>query len=208
MPDNARSIIASTQRLMQVGFEDLRKVSFTGDNSEYFNSLVTDVNVLNMMIATPPTKDGIVQVSMQADKVLEIANMLTLAIEATYGQVSAKLINPAGRQRMLSQRLAKNYFLIAAGAESKLSREQLTSDQSDLKQAILTLNTAPISTSGSRNEIQQSQLQWIFFEAALNRKPDIESMRYVATTSERLLEINDDLTVLYETALKDPLGKL
>jgi len=144
--------------------------------------------------------------SNQADKATDNANKLTLAIEASASQPSAKLINLAGRQRMLSQRLAKNYFLNIAGVESKTSREQLVGDRADFKQALTTLNAAPISTSSIRNELQLAQSQWIFFEAALDQKSSMESMRNLATTSERLLEVNNNLTVLYEAALKDLLG--
>ena len=208
MPDSARDVMASAQRLMQVGFEDIGKAGLTGESTKHLNGLIADVGALNTLLASAPTKDGIVAVSIQADKTLDNANKLTLALEASSGpnQSSARLINLAGRQRMLSQRLAKNYFLAAAGVESKLSKEQLVSDRADFKQALVTLNAAPISTTGTRNELQLAQSQWTFFEAALNRKPDMESMRSVATTSERLLEVNNNLTVFYEAAFKELLG--
>jgi hypothetical protein len=50
--------------------------------------------------------------------------------------------------------------------------------------------------------------QWTFFEAAISRKPDPDSLQIVATTSERLLEVTNNLTALYDAALKDLLGQV
>ena len=46
----------------------------------------------------------------------------------------------------------------------------------------------------------------MFFEAALKRQPDPRGLENVATTIERLLEVTDSLTSLYEVALQDVLG--
>ena len=57
-----------------------------------------------------------------------------------------------------------------------------------------------------RSALELGQAQWLFFDAALKRQPDGRGLEEVATTSERLLEVMDGLTALYEAALQDLLG--
>ena len=206
MPDNARDIMASAQRLIQIGFDDLAKANLNAEQLKMLNALQSESSGLNAMVAASPTRDGAIAACAQADKMLAVADKLTASLEATSKQSSAKLVNMAGRQRMLSQRLAKNYFLAAAGAETKVSKDLIQSDREEFKAAMATLSNSPISTNSIRNELQLAQSQWTFFEAALGRKRDLDSMRTIATTSERLLEVNNNLTMLYEAALKDILG--
>ncbi len=206
MASPARETLASAQRLMQLGSEELSKANLTGQAAALFTTLTRSVASLNATVTSNVTKESLVTLNTQANKLLDDANALTTHLEESSKQASARIINLAGRQRMLSQRLAKNYFLAAAGLEAPLVRTQLGSDQNDFRQALNTLNTSPVSTPSIRNEIQLSQSQWVFFESALARKPDAEAMTTIATASERLLEVNNNLVVLYETALKDLLG--
>ena len=73
-------------------------------------------------------------------------------------------------------------------------------------QALSGAAAAPLSTPGIRDELALGESQWVFFEAALQRKSDARGLETVATTSERLLEVMDRLTDLYDNALKDALG--
>ena len=68
------------------------------------------------------------------------------------------------------------------------------------------LAAAPVSTPAIRTELELGQAQWLFFEAAMRRHPDTKGMEAVATTSERLLEVMDRLTSLYDAALREVLG--
>jgi hypothetical protein len=119
---------------------------------------------------------------------------------------TAKLVNTAGRQRALSQRLAKNYFLLAAKLESKGTLDEMKADAAEFRLAMVNLAAAPISTPAIRNELALGDSQWLFFDAALQRKPDERGLETVGTTSERLLEVTDRLTGLYDAALKEVLG--
>lgn len=206
LPDNSRDVLAAAQRLIQVGFEDLAKGGFSTDISRQILAIQQEASALNALLASPAKRDSVATVSAQADKMLAVANRATESMESLSKQGSAKLVNVSGRQRMLSQRLAKNYFLAAAGHDQKPVREQLVSDQAEFKQALATLSAAPLSTNSIRNELALGQSQWTFFEAALHRKPDAEALRTVATTSERLLDVMNNLTGLYDAALRDLLG--
>ena len=115
-------------------------------------------------------------------------------------------INKAGRQRMLSQRMAKNYSLVAAGLTNQAITNQMISDATQFKQALVILSAAPVSSSGIRNELALGESQWVFFDAALQRQPDARGLQAVATTSERLLEVMDKVTGMYDVALKNELG--
>jgi Type IV pili methyl-accepting chemotaxis transducer N-term len=203
---NARGTLVSVQKLIQTSVDDLAKAALNGAMSGQYAIVTQNANNFVASLQDTPSKDNLVKINSNSNRLLSEADKLTSMLEANTKQSSAKLINMAGRQRMLSQRLAKNYFLAAAGLETTTTRSQIGDDRNEFKQALVSLQSAPVSTPAIRNELQLAQTQWTFFEAAINRQYDEESMKVIATTSERLLEVNNNLTNLYETALRDLLG--
>lgn len=206
LPGNAKDVVSTALRLVQVGFDDLAKGQFNTDISRQIGNIQAQASTLTGLVSRTPNKDAVAAVAAQADKMLAVADATTQALENQAGQSSAKLINLAGRQRYLSQRMAKNYFLVAADLGNAGNRDLLQSDRTEFKNALVALSNAPISTPGIRNELALAQSQWVFFESAINRKPDSAGLSDVATTSERLLEVMNNLTGMYDEALKSVLG--
>jgi hypothetical protein len=203
---NARDTLTVAQKLIQISLDDLSRAALGGAMTGQYATVKQNAGSLVASLAATPSKDNLTSINTYADRLLVEADKLTSMLEANAKQSSAKWLNTAGRQRMLSQRLAKNYYLTAAGLETNTSLLQLNEDRNEFKQALSALASAPVSTPAIRNELLLAQMQWTFFEAALLRKHDSESMKVVATTSERLLEVSNNLTGLYETALRDSLG--
>lgn len=206
LPEQAKSVLGTAQKLFDSGFADLGRASLPADLAKQILAIQTQVNTLRELVAKSPTKEAVGLVNAQADSVLALADSTTQALEGLTKNASVKLVNLAGRQRMLSQRMAKNYFLLAANFNQTNIRDQLVADAGAFKQALATLKAAPISTVAIRNELELGQSQWVFFESAIARKPDTDGLAAVATTSERLLEVMNNLTGYYDEALKDILS--
>jgi hypothetical protein len=207
MPERSREVISTAQRIMAANIEELLRSTPPKEIAAQLTAVQNEVAKLNSLCSVPPTKDGVLAVSQQSNLVLAAANKVTLSYEALGKSGNSKLVNIAGRQRLLSQRLAKNFFLFASGFETKAVRDEIEADRAEFKTALGTLQNAPISTANIRNELALAQSQWVFYEGALTQRPEAENMRTVATTSERLLEVMNNLTELYDAALKDVLGQ-
>jgi hypothetical protein len=207
LPEHAREIAQVAQRLIGAHLEELTHAKPPTEVARLLQRAVEMAGELRVLMERPRTKEGALAVSRQADLLLEAADHATTAYEALGKASSARLINVAARQRMLSQRMTKNYFLIAAGYPAKTYRDPIDSDRAAFTQALALLNGSALSTPSIRNELGLAQTQWLFFEAALSKPGDPEALRNVATTSERLLETMNNLTELYDGALKDLLGK-
>lgn len=205
MPERAQDWMLATQKHMSNGLEMLALVS-TGDSKVLFQTLEKDTANLLALTTSAPSKTQLGSVVRFADQMLETADRLTKAFETQAGQASARIVNVAGRQRMLSQRMARAYFLQAAGQDSATARTQLEQSRQEFKEALDQLKAAPISSPSIRNELELARGQWVFYEAALYKSPHLDAMQTVATTSERIYEVMDNLTSFYDAAMKELLG--
>ena len=112
-------------------------------------------------------------------------------------------INKAGRQRMLSQRMAKAYFFRQAGVNAVQAGEMLDAAQQEFAKAHEELKAAPQNSGSIRAELALVEQQWFFFQNALSLRDAADrkkAMSDVATTSERILEQMDAVVALYEKA--------
>lgn len=133
--------------------------------------------------------------------VLALANQGTTQYETASGKPVGRLVNIAGRQRMLSQRMAKFYLAGAMQIDATGSTAEIAKARAEFLAALETLRNAPEATAQIRQELVLADAQWMFFNRGLQRlegaatSPALMSDVFVA--SENLLAIMDRVTGLY-----------
>lgn len=206
LPEESSRTLADARKLVRKGFEDLTKAQWPADLARHVADIQKQAEAMDSQLVLPPTREAVAVVAQQSDRMLAAAQATAEAFEKSAKISTAKLVTTAGRQRALSQRLARDYFLTAAKLEGKGLREQMKADTTEFRLGLDALAAAPVSTPAIRNQLELGKGQWLFFEAALQRAPDAKGLETVATTSERLLEVTEKLTDLYDAALKEVLG--
>ena len=150
-----------------------------------------------------PSREQAVALLQLSDQLLEQSEALVKLIEAHTGNAGARLVNRSGRQRMLSQRIAKLYLALSwrlpvAGLEQQL--QQATAEFEAAQQELLGAeqNTPQIAAA-----LQKVEAQWRFARAGFQLSAD---SRYVptviTTTTETLLWQMNELTSAYEQVMQ------
>ena len=139
---------------------------------------------------------------LQADaQVLALAHQGTTQYEAASGKPLGHLVNVAGRQRMLSQRMAKFYLAAMLPVDPATATAEIAKARGEFVAATELLRNAPQASQRIRQELQLADGQWVFFDAALQRMQGGANVnRQVAevfVASENLLSSMDRVTGLY-----------
>ena len=154
------------------------------------------------LVGAAPSKAGAAAVLRADARVLGLAHQGTLQYEAAMGRPVGKLVNIAGRQRMLSQRMAKFYYAATLPVDSATAVAEIGKARSEFLTAMGVLRQAPEATARIREELALADGQWLFFDQALQRVQSgaaatAKPLSDVFVTSENLLSVMDRVTDLY-----------
>jgi hypothetical protein len=152
------------------------------------------------LIGAAPSKAGAAAVVTHAGKVLALAHKGTQQFEALLNKPVGKLVNVAGRQRMLSQRMAKFYLASAVQADGGNAPAEIAKARTEFLAGLQLLRNAPEATQKIRDELQLADMQWILFDNALQRPASALSPKHLSdvfVTSENLLVVMDRVTGMY-----------
>jgi AmiR/NasT family two-component response regulator len=130
-----------------------------------------------------------------AETVLAQADALVLALEASGLAAQVGVINVAGRQRMLAQRMAKQALL---QADEPALRQTAVAFEDGMAR----LAAAPLSTPEIRALLARGQAAWDELRAAVDKSARTK----LAAASEELLEVFDQLTQEYQHSIEVLVG--
>jgi AmiR/NasT family two-component response regulator len=161
---------------------------------------------LRQLLEAPPRAAELGRLDAQAEAVVAQANALVLALESSGLAAQVQVINVAGRQRMLSQRMAKLALLQALATDRQAAEALLAQTASEFEQGLAALAQAPLSSPQIRALLERGDAAWRELRAAVPEAAQPGARMQVAAASEDLLEVFDRLTQAYQHSIEVLIG--
>lgn len=148
--------------------------------------------------AAPVSREAAQALAKQAEITLVAAEQLARVVQDQGRSETGRLVNLAGRQRMLSQRIANNYLLRSWGVESAAVRDNLASSVKDFSAGLASLSARTDNSPEIRRELEEIAQQWEWLQASMAVEGASSYRLIVAESADAILEATDRVTRLYE----------
>ena len=190
--------------------EDNLKILDAGLSTPTYGDLITAAlagwQALRKVLEAEARTSELPRLDTLAEAMLAQANALVLALESSGLATQAGVVNTAGRQRMLSQRMAKLALLQATAADKEAMERELAETAAAFEEGLARLGAVPLSTPEIRVLLERGEAAWQTLRAAIAKSGTAPGRIKLAAASEDLLELFDQLTQAYENSMQVLMG--
>lgn len=201
----ATKVLEQSMALFDRQLVELKAYAPNGEVRSTFSQLASEWSAHKaLLVGTVPSAANASKLLLQDNKLLDLANRGTVQLEHLSGKPLGKLVNLAGRQRMLSQRMAKYYLAMTWNLETDTAQSQIDAARKEFVEALNTLHTAPETTADIQRELVLADGQWLFLDTALKARVEAggKGASNVFVASENLLQVMDKVIDLYARAAR------
>lgn len=145
----------------------------------------------------PYSPEGALRVMQLSEDVLAAAQAAVVRLELLSKDTRGRAVNISGRQRMLSQRLAKYYLLRELGIHPPLMTDGLETVRKEFLAAQATLRAAPETTEDIRKLLDYMDVQWQLLDYSLEKKQGMMA-EFVVLSADKILGAAETATAKYE----------
>jgi AmiR/NasT family two-component response regulator len=176
--------------------------------------VVATWKALKKALKAEPAADQLASINALAERLLQDAERLTASLESAGSVVPLRMLNMAGRQRMLSQRFAKAALLgVLEPGEPQLQHQaDMEAARQAFEQGLAYLQGLPLSTPEIRRTLESAAQGWqeVVTGADHVRRPAgrdrLLRLEGLAAASESLLDDFEQLSAQYERSMQMLMG--
>jgi AmiR/NasT family two-component response regulator len=204
----ARALLAQSIERTSQQIEHLRRTLSAPTFGDLLQAVVQAFEALKSALSAPSSVPALVRADDEAERLLEGADRLTLALQGAAPMAGLHVINVCGRQRMLSQRVAKQALLgsLLQGTPARQAQEDARRTAHVFEQAVDQLNQAPLSTPEIREGLNSVDAEWMRMMQGVAAAGTPAGRLLLAEASESLLALFERLTERYEHSMQVLMG--
>ncbi|WP_137937112.1 type IV pili methyl-accepting chemotaxis transducer N-terminal domain-containing protein [Chitinivorax sp. B] len=198
LPDQGRQVLADSIKTFEHQLADLKQAELSQVVEVAIEHEEQQWRAFRELASGPVNQVSAKKLQAQSDLLLASANAVTLALQEAYGQPAGRFVNLAGRQRMLSQLLSRQYLAkywgIAHADDDKATQDA----RGEFGRNLAQLSGTPNLTITLKQQLDLASQQWLFLDTALTQPHNANNAQSVVSTSERILEVLDNVVSRFE----------
>lgn len=143
------------------------------------------------------SKKGVQELVKRDEDLLKAAHEVVLTLQKSANSKLGKIVNISGRQRMLSQRIAKFYMLLAWHVNSDTSLKLMNIASDEFSAALNELQISNLNNKQINAALDDVRVQWDLFERSFRMRKGKYIPLLIAMSSEKMLIKMNEVTGLY-----------
>ena len=159
---------------------------------------------LKLALQAEPRAAEMLQINELAELLLQEAERMTSSLENAGAAPPLRVLNLAGRQRMLCQRFAKYALLAVLGDQASLPQHEagMAESRAAFEEALRYLNAIPLTSMDIRRALDAAAICWAQMLGGV-AEGQLEGL---ASASEELLALFEQLSAHYERSMQMLVG--